>query len=449
MNLFKSNNYILSVFILFISSLIFLFGLEINKWISINKVIALFIIFIFVYLLFFSIKLYNPLRVKNEIKNIFWVFILFLPISAIGPFIQPPSDPVYHSFVLVNSMDTDVFKGAPNRALLNKEFYQILFNFIDSENWQYGYINLILYFHIFSTSLLVLATYISARLYGINFKWSLLAVLIMILFFGTDRFSYFTYYSLAPSSINMAFFWLFSGILLNLAMKPSIISKETISNLLNVGFIGICFVPIVYYNHHQEAGFFFFLYFLVSIIVAIRLIKQSPLKQRTKYISYLSILSILYFPSYLVLNFYGKLPLDLHNRVIEATEHLTNYHTIWIFGKLSGPRIWETLSFYGFFPLFFIVFYILFTVINKNKIDRRLILAMLPGLLTFWLMLVPLNFMIWIKAVKINEHLWRMAYFSQYWFTIVYFLYLIEQKRYGKFFLRSIRKFYENKKASI
>lgn len=418
-----------------------LLGLQLNKIGESSIVLPILTLGIFVYLVHYAVALYSKRNYLSELRNLIFVVLIFLPVSLLGPFLLPPSDPIYHSFVLVDSLSSDILKNIPNKAYLNKKIFQIFVYLFESDYWQYNFIHLILLFHVFTTNLLISSTYIASRLYGLNFKWSIVSVLLMILFFGTDRFSYFTYYSLAPSSINMAFFWIFTGILLHLTMKPYRVTCFIMKKIGFILFLGISVVPIIYYNHHQEGGFFFFLYLLVGTILISRMIHESRWTGKLKIFSHSSIVFILSLPTYLILKIFNKLPMDLHLRIEDATEHLTNYNTIWIFGKLGGPRICETLSFYGFAPLLIFILYVLYCMIGNQKINRKVLLATLPGLLAFWLMLIPLNFMIWIKAVKVNEHLWRMAYISQFWFPIAYFLYRLERLFILSNFFRNSKKY--------
>jgi hypothetical protein len=53
---------------------------------------------------------------------------------------------------------------------------------------------------------------------------------------------------------------------------------------------------------------------------------------------------------------------------------------------------------------------------------------MLPGLMPFWILLIPLNVLIWAKTISASEVFWRLTYTTQFWISIAYLLQIIEPK---------------------
>ncbi len=61
-------------------------------------------------------------------------------------------------------------------------------------------------------ALMAAVLYIFAKRSDLPPQWAFLSVLICFLYLGTNRFSYFRYYSLAPSLISMFIYWLWAAI---------------------------------------------------------------------------------------------------------------------------------------------------------------------------------------------------------------------------------------------
>lgn len=389
--------------------------------------VSLSVFFIFSYFLYLALL---DLKYRNN-KDFFFFGLLilsgvFLAFNR-GPFFQPPSDPIFHSGLLWDFLSANTF-DTENRALISKSIFATIYFFSEPTSWSSRF-NIVLTIHSISILFLILSCFVSGRLYGLTPKWSFFSSFIFILFFGTNQFSYISYYSLAPTSINLSFVWLVSALLLrNTFQNPSGINYYF--RIFYISLIGLLITPLLYYNHKQESGFLLFVFILAYIIIFFRSLSFKNALQRMKKWFVLLFVLILFFPFGLLSKlgsrniFYTTESLNL------LKDHITNLSNPWLFGNINGPRVFDTLGLLGFAPL--IVFLIL--ILNKNFLTKafdgkknKLFLAIIPGLLPFWIILIPFNLFIWMKGISMSsEVFWRFCYISQFWISISYFLYKLE-----------------------
>jgi hypothetical protein len=202
--------------------------------------------------------------------------------------------------------------------------------------------------------------------------------------------------------------------------------------IIYISFIGLLLTPLIYYNHKQESGFLFFVYSLTYNIVILRTFSFKNRMQRFKKWFLLLMFLILFFPFGLLGKLGAQNPFYTLEKLISLKDHISTGSFLWIFGNINGPRVFDTLGILGFAPL--IVF--LFLILNKNFLKKALsgkkntfILALIPGLLPFWIILIPFNLFIWMKGISMSsEVFWRFCYLSQFWISISYFLYKLEKK---------------------
>ncbi len=417
-------------------SLLFCLGLEknliffkrgfISNYFS-QYILFLLIIVSIVYILYLFIILWNKKK-RRDILYFFITYFLCIPFILQGPFYLSPADTIFHGNLLWDSLYMDSFKDLPNREFISKIIFSFLFESSNTTVW-FSRLNIIFYFHILTSSFLVSSVYFSSRILGLKIKWSIVSVLTMILFFGTNRFSYFTYYSVAPSSINMGIYWLLSSLLINLVFYDKLIKLEKIAKLVYLYFIGFLIAPILYYHHKQEVGFLIYSYLLVSIILSIKLLTQFKYYSFRNYIWLPFLFIVLFFPTLTPLKkIFPLLNLTFDENFIP---HILLIKNIIIIGKLNGPRIFDTLSFYGFLPIIAVITFLIlpqYYKFNTSEKTNNFFIAMLPGLMPFWILLIPLNVLIWAKTISASEVFWRLTYTTQFWISIAYLLQIIEPK---------------------
>jgi len=98
---------------------------------------------------------------------------------------------------------------------------------------------------------------ITALRIGLPFRWAFFSMCICFLFFGTNRFSYFRYYSMAPSFTSMVIYWTWAGVFFFTTS-----SRNMIQGML----VAAALVPVLWVNHSQEAIFLVFLVIVWSVV---------------------------------------------------------------------------------------------------------------------------------------------------------------------------------------
>ncbi|MCP5503330.1 MAG: hypothetical protein H7A25_25755 [Leptospiraceae bacterium] len=413
--------------------ILFIYGLEKNnfliewgsssKYFSYTTILISFILSItYLYKLIFSFKFSK----KEGLYSFFLVISFVFLIGLLGPFFIPPADTIYHLNVLWDFLFFKTTKDYPNREFIGKIIFESISFFAQPVKWNER-LNIVYAFHLIVFSNLVLSAYISSRLCFLNVKWSVVSAVLMILFFGTSQFSYISYYTLAPTSINISIYWLLCSMLISLIINKC--EKDQIIQIGMYTLYGLLFTPILYFHHKQEIGFLFYLYLLVSIILSFKLITHFEWFFFRKYIYLPLIFVILFFPHLTPLKkIFSIFDLSLKE---ELFNHVMIIKNLFIIGKLNGPRIYDTLSFYGFIPLIVVSIYFLLPKqykFNNKKKEETFFIAMLPGLMPFWILLVPFNVLIWAKSITAAEVFWRATYTTQFWISIAYLLQILEPK---------------------
>lgn len=399
--------------------------------------LSFLIILAFSYLIFLSLRMLRS-NLKKEFIAISVMLVFCSPLFFLGPFFQPPSDPIFHAGLMWDYLDANTF-DSENRAIITKSIFAFI-HFCSNQNSWSSRFNSILTIHIICQLFLIVSCYVSSRLYGLNLKWALFSCFIFILFFGTNQFSYLSYYSLAPTSINLSLVWLISALLLNKIFHHRVANFDY-SEIFYFLLLGLLLTPILYYNHKQEAGFLLFVFLLSFLLIFFKAFPKSFSGYRNLIFLFLAI--VLFFPFGLFIKFQIPIPFFSLAGLNSLQENISTSSILWIFGKFNGPRVLDTLGLLGFAPLF--VFAIL--LLKRNFLRQILhgkknnfLLAVIPGLLPFWIILIPLNLMIWMKGISMSsEVFWRFCYLTQFWVSISFFLYRIESKMTPKL-LRLLNK---------
>lgn len=430
---------------------LFFIGLQVNGIISLDfnimkllpiigvaTLLSIFLIF------YFSVKEIKSLS-KKDIISISFLFIFLFPFILKGPFFIPPSDPIYHAdnlWKVLNDYNKDesslkLYKGNQNK-ILNKSIFVLLGILIQKDISENKYL-LIFLFHFFNVVMLVLAAYFSSRIYGLNAKWSFFSTLTMVFFFGTNRFSFLSYYSLGGVFINIQIYWLLSSIVLKTVLLSKRRLKNTIEKHWRLILVFITIFPLYYDNHKQEVMFLFFLSLIVSFLFLWN--RYHRIKKNWK-MSGLVLLVVFLFLIYIPTLFFLNQNTLQNSKYIWSEEKfrlaaLGNLGNIYFYGKIFEGRVMDTLGIVGLIPLFSFLFYFFFNIFFQTKkkvINNKKLIFFIPGLLPFTIFFIPILNLIWLIVIPLPEVYWRICYFSQFWITISFILMRIELS-FRRFFL--------------
>lgn len=367
----------------------------------------------------YSLQSYRA-KISSELLYLAILLILLIPIMVNGPFTMPPSDPLYHLNVMWrHAISSD------RLVLLERKWNYILFFLLVKLKPPSSFHNALALINIYHYGIgiyLAISAYVSARLFSLKPLWSILAVILMFWFFGTNRFSYYSYYSVAPSAINMGLYWVLSALLFNKIRSIRTIQWAKISGVLYTTILIFLITPLMYRNHAQEAGFMLFTLFLAYSILLYKIIVLLKSKLWQKIIIPLAVfwLVILIFPQY---KFYylAQTAIELEDFYRVVRHGGTAW--IWFFQE---KRVWDTLGFFGMVPLVVGGVIILsgqFNIVSKARL-QKLQYLLAGGILPFWILFIPFNLMLWSVSITAAEVLWRASYTSQAWILWSFLLYL-------------------------
>lgn len=358
--------------------------------------------------------LYISLKYKKECFFVFLVFFIFGFFSK--AYLEPASDQLDHlhrTYENCNNIDTG--------RRINYGLWQYNMNslflcekkIIYSPERKLFNIDILhaLYLSFASTIL-----YTISRNAGLPANWSLLSVVISILFMGTNKFSYFRYYSYGPSFTSLCIYWTWISLFFFSKKKEMI-------------FYGLAAVLplsiIIIVNHIQEAIFLFFIIIFWIIINLTEKFYGSRNKYRNVSAWFVFIFLVLYIvPQFNIAQETNKI-IPFKN-IWEKNQSVVFYwNNIHIIGKIwqHQYRVTETIGLMGIFSL--VISPLLF-FINKKKISiSTAVRVTVLGCLPFLVFCTPLFHYLWVAHVKIPVY-YRIAYSSLFWIPITYFLYTIE-----------------------
>jgi len=388
--------------------------------------LSFLIILAFSYLIFLSLRMLRS-NLKKEFIAISAMLALCSPVLFLGPFFQPPSDPIFHAGLMWDFTELNYFDTV-NRALVTKSLFACFRFFIVSVDWE-SRLQLVLFFHMFTIGCLLLSSYFSARLTGLNFKWAIFSTLTLVLFFGTSQFGFLSYYSLAPASINIAFYWLVAALIFRSILMYHINEPLFSSGFFYICILGIFLLPILFYNHRQEAGFLAFIFLLAFIILVFKILSKRNIGILNTQKFTAAILLILFFPNSFLVN--SKIPFLSIGNIAEYEASISGLSSPWVIGNIFGPRVFDTLGVIGLVPLVFCFGYFIYNRIFLRTFSNRensFYVTMIPGLLPFWIIFIPFNMLVWLKGTKTSEVFWRFCYLTQFWISIAWIGYKLEGK---------------------
>ncbi len=349
--------------------------------------------------------------------------VLFCVGYATGPYLEPPSDPLEHlkrtnSYCKVRPK----WIRKTNHGFWHYYMSGVLLCSLNQQSPVKSHLDRIdtvhgLYWGLAGVTILIVG--MSA---GLSIQWALVSCLIAFLFMGTNRFSYFSYYSLAPSLSSMIIYWLWVSVFFFKRQKKNI--------LLGTGVL-IALIPILLVNHIQEA---IFLIITGGIWIGVVFNKRiwtriKDYKQANQKVFVTCLYILLIFCCFWILPQLQVFKDHLSEWFINTywtsnrryVFYMNEYHLI---GKVWAYRISDTLGLLGFIPLFALPFLLLWRLIFKDSLISTPIVVL--GTLPFWIYFVPLLNFIW--ASNVRSSYWRLCYASFYWLFIAAFLFGIISK---------------------
>lgn len=266
--------------------------------------------------------------------------------------------------------------------------------------------------------------YSVSRSAGLPAKWSFLSVIIALFFMGTNKFSYFRYYSYGPAFTSHCIYWLW--------ISAFFFSRERRKIIYGILLL-IPTIIILTVNHLQGIVFLIFLSFFWIIILLTEKIYHSKKWCRITLLWFFILFSIFFLLPQLkwvqnvfhsFLNVFFPIPIaNFWDRNQSIVYYWNNIH---IMGKIWLPqhRVPNTLGLMGLAPL---VLTPLLFVCNQGNFSKFLqTRIILVGILPFLILCTPLCHYIWAAHVQLPVY-YRIVYCSLFWIPIVYFLYLTER----------------------
>lgn len=350
-------------------------------------------------------------------KECFFIFLLFFTFGFFSKaYLEPISDQLDH---LCRTQEK--CRNIDDGGRINRGLWQYNMNSLficDGEKKVFCPEKKLFYLDILHGLYIAFAStilYTLSRNAGLPEKWSFLSVVIAVLFMGTDKFSYFRYYSYAPSFTSFCAYWVWVSAFFFSNDKKTII----------LGFL--FFIPIaavIAVNHIQELVFLTYIIFFWTIAI----LTEKILFFEKKTLSFLWILTIFlfffFFPQLqLFENIFNLLPFsNLWEKNQNIVYHWKDIHVmgkIWI----SQYRVLSTIGLMGLASL---ILTPLMFLCNQGRFSKSVLARVtLLGVLPFLIFCTPLCHYIWAAHVQIPVY-YRVAYSSLFWIPIAYFLYFIE-----------------------
>ncbi len=375
---------------------------------------------------------------RNSLYSLALLVLSFVLLGMyLGPFLEPPADPLEH---LRRIYESNCNKTASQISRKNKGLWHysmagnalcvegnqptptVRLAAIDRTNGLFW-------------GLAAAVLYILAQASGLTGKWAWLSVLICFLFWGTNRFSYFRYYSFAPSFSSIMIYWLWTASFFFHRSKKNVI----------IGVIAalIC-LPILWVNHQQEAVFLAFIVLLWLLINSVTALVehnehnnavqrqnrgQSFDKRRSNTLLWLLCLVLVFvlwgLPQF---DSFRQWLAHFFIRDLSRYHHFLTFfwHDLYISGRVMDVRVNDTLGIEGILMVLLSFPYLWPGILPGNTETKLRILVL--GLLPFLGYLIPLFHYIWASNVKVAEY-YRLCYASMFWIFVADFLY-----RLGKSF---------------
>lgn len=362
---------------------------------------------------------------KQFIKQSLLIFLIFFCIGYfLGPYLEPPGDPLHHlkrAYEACDKRSNQIEYPRKNEGLWHYSMSSNLLCSVKESTSPEVILRRIDILHGVYWGILTVGLFILSKSVGLPAHWAFLSCLIAFLFFGTNRFSYFSYYSLAPSFISLLIYWLWTA---------AYFFKKNWKDILYGLLLAMISLPILIVNHMQEAVF---MAFIASIWLFCNLheriwrwLTHSQIWLKTGYFLILFVFLFVlpqfeFFQKFLAQGFEK----NLWNHNQQVVFYWQGFH---VMGKIWSYRVNDTLGIMSTITVLLCVafFWPRIIRINGKKKIRILILGILP----FIGYCIPFFNFCWLSNVMIPEY-YRLCYCAMFWITIAYFLYGLE----GRFFI--------------
>ena len=188
----------------------------------------------------------------------------------------------------------------------------------------------------------------------------------------------------------------------------------------------ILLLPLLFFHHRQEVGLLFFSSSLAFFILGYRLFVKLKIVWVNRFLLFILLFVIFFIPHLTplkhVIPFLDSALIDDYNSFLYSIGDLI------VIGKVSDSRILDTLSFYGFIPFIIFIVYTFLSLFSLRFVKKYRIVyfSAFPGIVPFWILFIPLNLLIWCKAITAQEVFWRLCYSSQFWISVACLFQVIE-----------------------
>lgn len=357
-----------------------------------------------------------------HIRPVLIIFGVFFCANLIsGPYLEPPGDPFDHikySYEYFEKVSNEIPKT--NRGLWVYGMSGLLLRTLASSSdgdWRLAGIRII---HGFYCGLLAVCIFLISTYAGLPNKWAFIGCLIAFCFFGTNRFSYFSYYSFSPSFFAMMMYWLW-------VIAFFFHLKDSWKHFTFALLISILMLPILVVNHVQET---FFLGLTVIIYSFIFIYGKFYLYNdtRKRYVCLFVLFGVFFVAPqfHFVRDFLSQF--FVINDWEKNQSHVLYLNNIHIMGKIWKYRVNDTLGLLGLLPAAILLVFLCFGRYFSSSKNQTKILIL--GILPLIVYCTPLLNFIWLSNCEWRpthvRYYFRFAYCSFFWLSISYFLFKLE-----------------------
>ena len=370
---------------------------------------------------------------RKQAGQLLGIVLLFFFLGyGLGPFLSPASDPVEH---LKRVYELNCNSEA---NLIPRENYGM---------WQYSMVGIVLCPESIPIdperqliridiangmfwALLAGVLFVLGIRAGIPGKWTFLSVLICFLFWGTNRISYFKYYSFSASCISIVFYWLWTAFFF-FKKKP----YEVFTGLA----VALLSLPILWVNHRQEAVFLGFIVIIWLVLNAVfslntasSVVTEHQPNKIIRLFRFFTIKRVCLLFVFVVLFVFPQA--DLFRKWLQKfvvcdygnSEQLffLRWFDLFVGGQANALRVKDTLGMTGVVMVLLAVPYFMCGLSNKS-LERKVriyVLAILPFIGYF----VPFFHFVWASNIKFATY-YRLCYSSMFWLLFADFLFCLEQ----------------------
>lgn len=366
---------------------------------------------------------------RNFYREVLVVFIAFSLVGfALGPFLEPPSDPMEHLRRIYAACDASTGNWLP-RQLQGEVSNSIGL-------WHYSMSSSILCCDVFDNSpekmlfrihllhgvllgVLISAIYILGKRAGLISRWAFFGCLTAFFFMGTNSFSYFRYYSFSPGYTSLLLCWLWTaGFFFENRVSRSLLGSVV---ALTGGFI-------LWTNHYQETVFLCLIFFFGLIVnmyfwleglskylagVPGKYCKdQGQIRKSLRWVLTVSLVLVFFilpqveiFRNWISVYF-------IKNLWSDNNELVFFYNQFIVFSKFWGFRADETFTWVAaVIGLLSVAYYHPGTIEVSLEVKNKIVVL---SLLPLFVYLLPLATFMWVSHVQVSEF-YRVCYVSMFW----------------------------------